>query len=240
MATRSYILVCLSLLSIILSSCSLLHHNSKYNFNDGIYYSDFWARHPVYIHQLTDDTIIAFPVIMFPDSTAILMNQMTIYADQQKKFKDNLTQHTFYKPSFDLDVMTIPLKYRPAEGAAPHQLTTNFNGAVFFGYRIDQYTLNYERTPLNNYKQDIQHLGYSLGLFAGIGGTVINTWQINNALPFDYEGVTLITGISANVAMQSVDFGLSLGFDHLMDGNHKEWIYEGKPCIGFTLGLNLN
>lgn len=231
------ILLCVT---IVFSGCSLLHHNSKYNFNDGIYYSDILARHPVYVYQVDEDTLLTFPVKQYPDSTAILTKEKTIYAPIQKRFKDNLTHHNFYKPSLDVDVMTIPLKYRPTIDGFPNQLTTNFNGAVFCGYRIDQYTLSYDRTPLNTYKKDIKHLGYSAGFYAGIGSTQITGWQVHDVAPIEYEGVTLITGISANMAMQSIDFGISLGFDHLLDKYHEYWIYQGKPCIGFTLGVNLN
>ena len=35
-------------------------------------------------------------------------------------------------------------------------------------------------------------------------------------------------------------FGAAIGFDHLMDKNHKVWIYQSKLWAGFTVGLNLN
>lgn len=233
-------IVCILSATLLFSSCSILKQSAKYDFNDGIYYTDLLARKPVYVYKIDEDTIATFPVIQFPDSTAILTKQRSVYANKQKKFKDSLTRHTFYKPSFDVDVTTIPLKYRPSADGYPNQLTTNFNGAIFLGYRIDQYTLNYKRTPLNIYKQDIKHFGYSAGFFAGIGSTEIYDWEVKYITPLEYQGVTLITGIAGNVAMQNVNFGISLGVDHLLDEYHKYWVYQGKPCIGFTLGVNLN
>jgi hypothetical protein len=231
----------LVLFSIFMSGCSMLQEGSKYGFNDGIYRTSMLKKTEVYVLKIDDDTIAVFPVLEFKDSTAILTKQRVNYSSLQRKFKDNKVSHTFYKPSFDLDVMTIPVTYRPYSEGVPNQLTANFNGALFGGYRIDAYKVNYKRTPLNVYKQKVKHMGFSTGLFAGIGNTMINGTtinQVNNNI--EYEGVTLISGISANVAIEKLTVGVSFGTDYLLDENKNEWVYEGKPCIGFTLGLNIN
>lgn len=224
-----------------MGSCRLLHENSKYDFNDGIYQTKRFSHDRVYVLRLDDDTISVFPVLQFKDSTAILTKQRVNYTPIQKKFKDNKVSHTFYKPSFDLDVITIPLKFRPATYILPNQLNTNFNGAAFCGYRIDAYKVNYKRTPLNVYKQKVKHIGYSAGLFAGIGNTLVDDNTLNIAgTDLLYEGMILITGVAANVAVESITFGISLGTDYLLDQYSSNWIYQGKPCIGFTVGLDLN
>lgn len=228
------------ILSVSFSSCILLQKNSKNNFNDGIYLTKRFSGNKVYIMKIDDDTISVFPVLEFKDSTAILTKKRVNFTISQKKFKDNLTVHTYYKPSFDLDIITLAMKFRPAENGIPNQLTTNFNGAVFCGYRIDAYKLKYKRTPLNNYKQNISHLGYSGGLYAGIGSTSINGNAIadpNSSVL--YDGVVLTGGIALNIAVERIAFGLSLGADYLMDQYRNRWIYEGKPTAGFTIGLNL-
>lgn len=229
------------LLTISLSSCYILHEGSKYGFNDGIYQTKVFTKNEVYVLNVAEDTIAVFPVLEFKDSTAILTKQRINYTSLQRKFKDNKVSHSFYKPTFDLDVMTIPVKYRFPIDGLPNQLTTNFNGALFGGYRVDAYKVNYKRTPLNTYKQKVKHIGYSAGLFAGIGNTLINATTLNDPNNYtEYEGVLLITGICANMAIENLTVGISLGADHLLDQNRNLWIYEGQPCIGFTLGLNIN
>jgi len=224
-----------------MSSCSILQENSKYAFNDGIYKTNIFKKNEVYVLKIDDDTIAVFPVLEFKDSTAILTKQRVNYTGRQKKFKDNKVSHTFYKPSFDLDVMTIPVKYRPPSEGVPGQLTANFNGALFGGYRLDAYKVNYKRTPLNVYKQKVKHMGFSAGLFAGIGNTLIDGTTLNDINSnIEYEGVTFIAGVSANVAIEKITVGVSYGADYLLDANKNEWVYEGRPCIGFTLGLNIN
>ena len=228
-------------ITAFLSSCTILQENSKHNFNDGIYQTKRFSHNKVYVLKIDDDTIAVFPVLEFKDSTAILTKQRVNYTSQQKKFKDNKVSHSFYRPSFDVDVMTIPLKYRLSENTIPNQLTNNFNGAVFGGYRIDDYKVNYNRTPLNVYKQTEKHIGYSAGFFAGIGNTLVDEWALKTPnMDVQYEGMILITGVAANVAIQKFTVGISFGTDYLLDKYHDAWIYEGKPCFGFTLGLDID
>jgi len=235
------LLTILVIASWSMSSCSLVKGNAKYEFNDGIYHIKRFSGNEVYVLHVDEDTIAVFPVLEFPDSTAILIKQRINYTSLQKKFKDNKIVHTFYKPSVDVDAMTIPLKYRPAVDGFPNQMTTNFNGALYCGYRIDEYRLSYKRTPLNVYKQSEKHKGYSVGLYAGVGSTLIDGTALNNPnSPIQYDGALLIAGVAANIAVEKLTFGISFGSDHLLDKYHAEWLYEGKPCVGFTLGLNIN
>ena len=227
-------------ITIAFSSCILLRENSKYEFNDGIYTTKQFSRNKVYVLHVDDDTIAVFPVLQFKDSTAIQVKKRVNYCSLQKKFKDNKVNHTFYKPSFDADIITIPLKFRPSVGEIPNQLITTFNGAFFGGYRIDEYKINYKRTPLNIYKQYTKHFGYSFGMFLGLGNSLINPWVLNDSsINFEYEGVALTTGVAASVASDKLTFGVSFGFDYLLDRYRQLWIYQGRPCIGFTLGLDL-
>ena len=228
-------------LILLFSSCTVLQENSKHKFNDGIYQTKRFSHNKVYVLKVDEDTIAVFPVLEFKDSTAILTKQRVNYSSLQKKFKDNKVSHNFYRPSFDIDVMTIPLKYRPAEYILPNQLTTNFNGAVFAGYRLDDYKVSYKRTPLNVYKQTVKHIGYSAGIFAGIGNTLVDEYSLRTpTINIQYEGMILITGVAVNAAIEKFTVGIALGADYLLDKYHDAWIYEGKPCIGFTLGLDLN
>ena len=226
---------------LFMNSCALLRENSKYNFNDGVYKTNVFSQERVYVMHIDDDTLSVFPVKIYGDSTAVMTHTRVNYTATQVRFKDHKVSHTFYKPSFDADVITIPLKYRPWTENMPNQLATNFNGALFLGYRVDHYNITYRRTPLNNYKQHTKHLGYSAGLYAGVGSSLINPWVLTDPKAnIEYEGVTLVSGLAATLAADKLTFGISLGYDHLLDKNHDYWIYEGKPNVGFLVGLDLN
>ncbi len=147
---------------------------------------------------------------------------------------------TFTARSFDLDVLTILFKYRPSTSNFPNQLNTNFNGVGYIGYRSDLYRLSSEITPLNTYQKNINHFGYSYGIFGGLGATSMSPYVTNNRIATEYDGVVITKGIAGLVGIGNLTFGVAIGLDHLMDKNHKVWIYQSKPWAGFTVGLNLN
>ena len=80
----------------------------------------------------------------------------------------------------------------------------------------------------------------SFGLFAGLGATTMNTFVTNNGVSSEYDGVLFTKGIAVMAGVGNLTFGLAFGIDHLMDNNHKTWIYQAKPWLGLTVGLNLN
>jgi hypothetical protein len=149
-------------------------------------------------------------------------------------------QIKFVNNSFDLDLMSIVFKYRPYTSGFPNQLNTNFNAAEFIGYRSDLYILSYDKNPLNAYHRRINHFAYSFGGFIGLGATQINPWVTNNNVQSEYDGFIMTKGIAALIGVGEFTFGAALGFDHLLDKNRKVWIYQEKPWLGFTVGLNIN
>ena len=42
--------------------------------------------------------------------------------------------------------------------------------------------------------------------------------------------------IESNIA----SFGIAVGFDYLLSKDRQIWIYDGKPWIGFVVGIALN
>lgn len=76
----------------------------------------------------------------------------------------------FLKPSFDIDVMVIVFKYRPELPSLPSQLTTDFNGNLFLGYRKDWFTLRDDHTPLGR-RRKVRQKSIAVGGFGGLGTT---------------------------------------------------------------------
>ena len=98
------------------------------------------------------------------------------------------TSYQFQQNTFDVDVLTIPFKFRPEVNGFPRQLSATFNAAVYLGYRSDIYNLSYKQTPLRIFKRNIIHYGYSFGLFTGIGTARIDEYVTNNAINIQYDG----------------------------------------------------
>lgn len=144
------------------------------------------------------------------------------------------------KRTFDLDIITIPFKYRFAVAGFPDQFNTDFSGALYTGIRNDVYNLKYKENILGEPQRKIAHYGLGLGVFGGIGSTAMNPWVTRNGIDIEYDGFVFITGAGGLIAMNNLSFGVAAGIDHLMDKNRKIWIYRGQPWIGLTIGLNLN
>lgn len=161
-----------------------------------------------------------------------LPNQLAVYLP---------TKQRLFKPSLDIDILTALFKVRPqVKNFLPTQLTANFNGNIYVGHRTDIYQIHYKKNPLDIYKRQINHFGFSGGLFLGLGNTAMNSSTTNNLISTEYDGIILQKGIAGIVAVNKLTIGVSIGFDNLLDKNSNTWIYENKPWFGLMLGLNLN
>ncbi|MBK8705937.1 MAG: hypothetical protein IPN33_21875 [Saprospiraceae bacterium] len=144
------------------------------------------------------------------------------------------------KSGLDFDFITIAFKYRPSRRDIPPQLHTNLNGAIYLGYRTDWYRIRYDKTPLGVYRRHFRNTGFDFGGFAGIGSTAINYTVTGGRLDQDYEGIICSTGLGAFTGLDSFGFGLTIGWDFLLDNNSQYWLYHRAPWIGLALGINLN
>ncbi len=73
-----------------------------------------------------------------------------------------------------------------------------------------------------------------------MGAARIDEFVTLNRLNYEYDGTVLTSGIASIFALNKFNFGLNLGFDHLLDKNRKLWVNENKSWIGISLGLNVN
>jgi hypothetical protein len=49
-----------------------------------------------------------------------------------------------------------------------------------------------------------------------------------------------MNGLAALMATPNVNIAVGVGFDHLLDRNRRDWIYQRQPWIGFAVGIDLN
>jgi hypothetical protein len=154
----------------------------------------------------------------------------------------SVPQHNFTleKSTFDIDVLAIPAKYRVSLSGMPAQLNSEINAALYFGKRNDYFQVNFEKSPTNRFKRKIDHYGFSIGGFVGLGNSVINSDVSQGLIPYEYQGITFSKGIAGIIAINNFTLGMAYGFDNLLDNNSSQWIYNQKPWVGLALGLNLN
>ncbi len=223
----------------LFSSCGVFKKTAKQELTDGYYTQKINnEKQKVYV-DIVDENIHVY-------STTFTGNKILVDTTHGFQYYSisstgqKTKQLSLVKRSFDIDFLTIPLKFRFSQKPIPPQLNANINGAFFLGYRTDRYTLNYQMTPLLNPERKITHFGYSVGLFTGLGNTFISPTTTNNILPQEYDAVVWSKGIAAIAGVNNFTVGLAVGFDNLLDRNRGVWIYESKPWIGLAFGLNLN
>lgn len=147
---------------------------------------------------------------------------------------------TLQKQSLDIDITSILLKYRPPVQGLPAQIHTDLNMALYAGWRYDYYYIKSHKDPLGKTYQKISSRGYDFGIFVGPGTTTLSPFTTRNRLDIEYNGIILQSGVAGFIESNLASFGLSIGYDYLLNRDRKIWIYRNKPWVGFVIGIALN
>ena len=223
----------------LLTGCEILHHSTKYNFASGFYFSRLHTGELKKYYIVTDgDSIKVYPAHIAMQ-IADTVKSITVLFPPNKK-PSAFSDYSFKAESFDLDVFTILFKYRPPVAGFPNQFNTNFNGALYAGYRTDIFKLSYKENPLHIANRDITHYGYSVGGFIGAGAARIDEYVTLGRINYEYDGTIITGGLAGEFGIDKLNFGLTFGLDYLTDKNRHVWVNETKPWVGLSLGLNLN
>lgn len=218
------------------SACSIFEKSSQHGFESGYYRykAENGEKSKVFLdigeenisgYGLTGDRLNRSPVLEISLAPG-----------------DTLDEHpvTFIKHSIDIDITTILFKYRPGVQTLPAQLVTDFNAALFAGWRRDNYHLQTYTHPFRHDHYGAVARGFDIGLFGGVGTTAVNPFSTNESVASEYNGMILQYGIAGFIESNVASFGLSLGYDYLLSKDRKYWIYNRKPWIGFIVGIALN
>ena len=208
----------------LLGSCGVIRNTSKFGLKDGVYQTN---QGKVLIETQNDTLLV------FSENGKKEHSLLAISSVPQRNF-------TLKKSTFDIDVLAIPAKYRVSLSGMSAQLNNEINAALYFGKRNDYFQVNFEKSPSNRFKRKIDHYGFSIGGFVGLGNSVINSDVSQGLIPYEYQGITFSKGIAGIIAINNFTLGLAYGFDNLLDKNSSQWIYNQKPWVGLALGLNLN
>lgn len=213
---------------VLFASCAVQNQSAKFGLTDGNYkLTTSEAKNTVFIENSSDDSLQFF--------NESKINNKKIFEPIHINYPLSAS-----KESFDLDFITIPFKYRFSEDGIPGQITSELNASIYLGVRKDVYVLSKVPKPSGRSSINTRHYGFSLGAFSGLGNALINSDYTKNQVSREYQGIVLNNGLSFNVAINNFTAGLALGFDHLTDSNKSHWIYDQKPWLGISFGLNLN
>jgi hypothetical protein len=231
-------LTILILLILTSFSCVSINKISRHDFDTGYFKLKSPEVKPEKIYaDLTGDSITVFSVTGEGRQRApeILSSRgMNINNIRPGSFLNN---SVFIKNSLDIDLSTVLIKYRFESSGVPNQLNANLNGALYLGFRKDYYSFRSKLSPLNVYKTQRRHIGFDAGVFAGLGITPVNYTVTNNHTMLEYDGIVFQKGIAGFITIEFMSVGIALGFDNLLDGNSKYWVFNQKPWIGLVLGI---
>ena len=190
----------------------------------------------VYMNVI-EDSIIVYPLVADGKNKSVDTSSFRFMHIPDIKEGGPFYGSSFIKKSFDLDLATVLMKYRPARGEVPNQLNANLNAAFYIGIRRDFYKMITETSPLHKEYTYCRHLGFDVGLFAGLGITQINPTVTGNQVELEYDGIVFQKGIGAFITIERMSVGIVLGFDNLLDENKTVWLYNQKPYLGLSIGI---
>ncbi|MCH7414256.1 hypothetical protein MM213_12210 [Belliella sp. R4-6] len=227
-------------LSVILNSCIASKETVKFEIEDGLYTSKvFGQKEKIYLDN-EYDSIYIFPIVKKGEFYQIdtLENDALIYP--QHLAEVDCPDSYFTTNGFDIDLITIPFKYRFPVANQPQQLSTNLNASVYAGYRTDFYSLKYRRNKFGQQERKTRHYGLSFGAFSGFGSSPITPWFTNDQITEEYDGLVWSNGLAFSIGIDYLNLGFALGWDRLLDKNSNLWIYQRKPWLGLIIGININ
>jgi hypothetical protein len=226
------------LVLFLFGSCGVFQKTAKQELTDGFYTERTKnTKEKVYV-DVADDNILIYPTL--PEQSGRVDTSAVHRSFDLTHKSAYISDFKLEQASFDLDFLTIPVKYRFSTINVPPQLNAGLNGSVYLGFRKDIYQIAYASNPLKVPSRRIIHFGYSFGLFTGIGNAFMSPTTTSDQIQQEYDGIVWSKGVAGIFAVNNFTVGLALGFDYLLDKNKSVWIYQNKPWIGIALGLNLN
>jgi hypothetical protein len=158
--------------------CTLFEQSSRHGFLSGYYHfeSDSGVMKKVYLN-IAEDSITVYPVKKKSIADTPLFGISLMPVDTFRSYPEK-----FGKKSLDIDITTILFKYRPGRNGLPAQMTTDFNAAMYVGWRHDNYHLRSIPNPGKEYHYETLGRGFDLGFVAGPGTTLVGPFSTKEAV----------------------------------------------------------
>ena len=233
--TKHFVIIA-AFVAFLSSSCSVLEKSSFHGFHSGYYTFRSGPEEAEKVYtDIHEENIDVYPLMEnLPDRNKIMTISL-LSADTLFSYP-----LIFSKKSVDIDITSILFKYYPSVDDLPGQLNTDFNAALYAGWRKDNYHIKGHKDPLGKCRYEIVNRGYDFGLFAGPGTTLISPFTTRNARADEYNGFILQFGVAGFIESNVASFGLAAGFDYLLSPDRDVWIYNNRPWLGFIVGIALN
>lgn len=229
-------------LAFFLTSCSTIIEMPKYGFSEGFYkgrVSQDGKKQWVYV-DMKQDSLAVYQVNKVDGKKVVDLSSRIARHFPEERDHAHLQTLSFSRHTFDLDLITIPVKYRFTEGDIPPQVNSAFGASIYLGYRGDDFMIHYKENPIGTFNKKTNHFGHSFGLFAGFTSADMRSEYTNGHVIKRYTGFALTTGGAFLIGINNFTVGFAIGIDYLLDKNKSHWIYQNKPWVGLSVGLGLN
>jgi hypothetical protein len=224
------------ILPVLVYSCSVIEQSSKHDFENGHYRMIRRDHETIPVYLTMDSGMMAVHTI----SADKVNTTATLKIDFNPG--DSLCHYPlkFYRNSLDIDITTILMKYRFASKLLPQQLNTDFNGAIYAGWRHDWFQIKGKSDPLGVCRYNLRQRGFDFGLLGGITSVQMSPFTTGGIGTREYNAPALQYGFAVFAESNMASFGLATGFDYLLGSERNIWLYRNKPWVGFVVGLALN
>lgn len=223
-------------MAALLSACSVIEQSSTHGFNSGNYSLNTPSEKHQQVYLDVSDTAVR---IFSKDSVSPGAEPTTTMFPGQTTDID-YSGWRFSKTSLDIDITSILLKYRFGNDGRQGELITDFNAALYAGWRKDNFKVKQAKDPLGNKPLRLSNSGFDFGAFAGLGSAAINSYSTAGVITDEYNGLIVQCGVAGFLETKWVSFGISVGYDFLANSDHKYWVYHKKPWLGLIIGIALN
>lgn len=223
-------------LAALLPACSVIEQSSVHGFHSGQYV----MHKPAGGHQQVYLDISDTAIRVFSKDSARPGAEPTMTMPLNQAADADFSGWRFSKTSLDIDITSILLKYRFGTDGRQSELITDFNAALYAGWRRDGYKVKPAKDPLGKRSAHIRSSGYDFGVFAGLGSAAINDFSTAGRISDEYNGLIIQCGIAGFLETKWVSFGLALGYDFLANSDKAYWVYHKKPWTGLIIGIALN
>jgi hypothetical protein len=236
---RSTIILLFGLITLLTAGCVSLGKLSRHDFDSGFYKLKVPGSKSSHVYtEVAEDSVIVFPLVTegkkeFPNTSMGKGLRASRVKTDNYFFKS-----TFIRNSLDLDLTSILFKSRHSRDDVPNQFSADFDIALYLGFRKDFYKIVSPLQTFNQGNSKIRQIGFDLGVFAGIGSTPVNPTVTNSLVPQTYDAMIFQKGIAGFISINSMSFGLALGYDNLFDKNKSYWIYNQKSYIGLIISIS--
>ncbi len=183
-----------------LSGCSVLQRTSKKDLTDGFYQERSSSLKRKFILIIQAKRFVFTRQKMVDRNWWWTRPESCRLYDQEIRPKLRQTI-SFNKPSFDIDFLTIPLKFRPGQKGVPVQLNTNLNGAVYIlaKKQIGQVP-KYIPDPLGKaeHGDDQSFWFFRRSVYRNRHNTFISPTNTNSLMQDEYDGIVWSKGVAVN------------------------------------------